>query len=317
MIYVDFGSILVPEDNGKQKPNQSYTNKYQKHAACSYGHKLVCVDDKFSKPFKSYLDKDPVHNLLAVSQKKIEYCSDVIKKHFNKEPVITKEDNEDFENSTKCLVCDNDYIDTDVKVRDHCHIARKYRGTAHRDCNIIAKLNHKIPVVFPNLKNYDSHLIIHELGKFNLKISFIPNGLEKYMSFSMNNKLTFINSLQFLSSSLDSLVKNLGKDDFKYLSQEFDNNVLDLPKQKGFYPYDYMSDFEKFNKQLTSKEKFYSLLTGKKNSDKEYKYSLKVWNKFEVKTMKGYHILYLESYVLLLADVFEKFRKNSLKNYGL
>ena len=78
-----------------------------------------------------------------------------------------------------------------------------------------------------------------------------------------------------------------------------------------------MSDFEKFNKQLTSKEKFYSFLTGKKNSVKEYKYSLKVWNKSEVKTMKGYHILYLESYVLLLADVFEKFRKNSLKNYGL
>ena len=78
-----------------------------------------------------------------------------------------------------------------------------------------------------------------------------------------------------------------------------------------------MSDFEKFNKQLTSKEKFYSFLTGKKNSVEEYKYSLKVWNKFEVKTMKCYHILYLESYVLLLADVFEKFKKNSLKNYGL
>ena len=79
MIYVDFESILVPEDNRKQKPNQSYTNKYQKHAACSYGHKLVSVDDKFSKPFKSYLDKDPVHNLSAVSQEKIDYCSDVIK----------------------------------------------------------------------------------------------------------------------------------------------------------------------------------------------------------------------------------------------
>ena len=49
MIYVDFGSILVHEDNGKQNPNESYTNKYQKHVACSYGYKLVCVDDKFSK----------------------------------------------------------------------------------------------------------------------------------------------------------------------------------------------------------------------------------------------------------------------------
>ena len=61
------------------------------------------------------------------------------------------------------------------------------------------------------------------------------------ISFSINNKLCFIDSFQFLSSSLDSLVKNLSKDDFKYLSQEFNNDVLDLGKQKGFYPYEYMS----------------------------------------------------------------------------
>ena len=89
----------------------------------------------------------------------------------------------------------------------------------HRDCNINVKLNHKIPVVFQNLKNYDSHLIMQKLDKFNLKINVIASGLEKYMSFSINNKLSFIDSFQFLSSSLDSLVKNLAKDDFKYLSQ--------------------------------------------------------------------------------------------------
>ena len=69
---------------------------------------------------------------------------------------------------------------------------------------------------------------MQELAKFNLKINVLPNGLEKYMSFSINNKLSFIDSFRFLSSSLDSLVKNLAKDDFKYLSQEFHNNVLDL-----------------------------------------------------------------------------------------
>ena len=77
-------------------------------------------------------------------------------------------------------------------------------------------------------------------------MNVIPNELEKYMSFSINNNLSFIDSFQFLSSSLDSLVINTDKDDFKYLSQEFDNNVLDLVKQKGFYPYEYISDFEKF-----------------------------------------------------------------------
>ena len=73
---------------------------------------------------------------------------------------------------------------------------------------------------------------MQELEKFNLKISVIANGLEKYMRFTINNKLRFIESFQFLSSSLDSLVNNLNKDNFKYLSQEFDKNKLDLVKQK-------------------------------------------------------------------------------------
>ena len=82
----------------------------------------------------------------------------------------------------------------------------------------------------------------------------IPNGLEKYMSFSFNNNLNFIDCFQFLSPSLDSLVKNLNKDDFKYLSQEFDNNVLDLIKQKGFYSYEHMSYFGKFKQKIPSKK---------------------------------------------------------------
>ena len=64
------------------------------------------------------------------------YCSGVMKIHFNKELVMTKEDNEDFKNPLKCCICDNGYIDTDVRVKDHCHTTGKYRGFAHRDHNI-------------------------------------------------------------------------------------------------------------------------------------------------------------------------------------
>ena len=70
---------------------------------------------------------------------KSEYFSDVMKKHFNKEPAITKEDNEDFKNSTKCWISHNDYIDDEVKIKHHCHITGKYRSFAHRDCNINLK----------------------------------------------------------------------------------------------------------------------------------------------------------------------------------
>ena len=219
-------------------------SKHRKLIACSYGYKLVCVDDKCSKPFKSYLGEDAVYNFIGCMIEESKYCSDVVQKHLNKELVMTKKDNEDFENSTKCWICDSDYIDNDVKVRDHCHITGKNRVSAHRDRNINIKLNQKIPVVFHNLKNHNSHLIVQETGKLNLKINIIPNRLEKYMSFSINNKLRFIDSFRYLSSSLDSLVKNLNKDVFKYLSQEFDNNVLNLVKQNEFYPYKCMGDFK-------------------------------------------------------------------------
>ena len=169
MICADFENILVSKDNRKQNPNESYTNKYPKNVACSYGYKLICVDDKFCKPFKSYLSEDAVYNFSSSMIEESKYCSDVMGKHFNKKLVMTKKDNEDFENSSECWLCDNDYIDGDVEVRYHCHITRKYRGSAHRDCNINIKLNHKIPVVLHNLKNYNSHLIMQELGKFNLK----------------------------------------------------------------------------------------------------------------------------------------------------
>ena len=76
--YADFESISVPENNGKQNPEESYTSKYQKSIACSYGYKLVCVDDKFSKPFKTYLGKDVVYNFISSMIEESKYCSDVI-----------------------------------------------------------------------------------------------------------------------------------------------------------------------------------------------------------------------------------------------
>ena len=105
--------------------------------------------------------------MLTISLVESKYCSDVMKKHFDKELVMTKKDNEDFKNSNVCCFCNNHYIGDNV--RDHCHISGKYKGSAHRDCNINVKLNRQILVVFHNLKNYDSHHLMQEPGKFNLK----------------------------------------------------------------------------------------------------------------------------------------------------
>ena len=144
----------------------------------------------------------------------------------------------------------------DDKVRDHCHITGKYRGAAHWSCNINLKLTKKIPVIFHNLKGFDSHLIMKEVSKSDVKLSVRPNGLEKYMAFTINTNLVFTDSMQFMNSSLDSLVKNLSDKDFKYLSEEFSGEFLELVKQKGVYPYEYMDSFKKF-----SEAKFMTFIT--------------------------------------------------------
>ena len=92
----------MPQDSGKQNLKEFYTNKHQKHVAYSFGYKLVCIDDKFSKPFKTYLGKDAVYNFINSMIKERKSSSDVMKKNFDKEVVMTKEDNEDFKKSTKC-----------------------------------------------------------------------------------------------------------------------------------------------------------------------------------------------------------------------
>ena len=83
------------------------------------------------------------------------YCISVIKRHFNKELVVIKEDKDNFKSSTKYWICNNFVVEDDVKVRDHCHVTEKYRGTAHRDCDIKVKSNYKISIMFHNLKNCD------------------------------------------------------------------------------------------------------------------------------------------------------------------
>ena len=93
-------------------------------------------------------------------------------------------------------------------------------------------MSKKIPVIFHNLRGYDIHLITKEVSKFEVKVSVILNGLEKYMAFTINRNLAFIDSMQFMNSSLDSLVKNLSDHDFVCLSQEFSGKFLKLVKQK-------------------------------------------------------------------------------------
>ena len=216
-------------------------------------------------------------------------------------------------------------IDTvDTKVRGHCHVKKKMMMV-----QIIENLNNGLVIstlkLVNNLRGYDSHLILGELSKFSNRFSIpnrlefldlfsIPNRLEKYMSFTLGNNIVFIGSMLFMNSSLDKLVKNLGSKDFKYLSEEFSAEKLELVKQKGIYIYEYFSSFKKFKKdRLLDIDFLFSSLKNSGISEEEYQRACDVWKVFGFKTLGQY----LKTDVLLLCDVFEKCISVCLKDYGL
>ena len=101
--------------------------------------------------------------------------------------------------------------------------------------------------MFHNLKGYDSHLVIKEIRKIDVKVSVAPKGLEKCMAFTINKYLVFIDSMQFMNSSLDALVTNLSNNDFISLPEEFSSDLIKLVKQNRVYPYEYMNSLEKIS----------------------------------------------------------------------
>ena len=343
VIYADFEAITKKvqgckqsEEMEKDKDKRSYTKAYQTHEDCGYGYKVVCCyKKKYSKPIQTYRGENAVYKYVEKMLEEVEYCKAVVKKRFNKPLVMTEDDETRFKLMNKCHICGNKYTDKDVRVRDHCHITEKFRGSAHQECNVKLRIKPediKVPVIFHNLHGYDSHFIMQQIGeiakkhaymnkkgeKQDLDINAIPNNMEKYMAFMLGKHLTFIDSFQFMSSSLDKLVSNLPKEAFKYTSEEFTGKKLRVMSQKGVYPYDFMDSFEKFDQtELPTKEQIYSTLNDQHITNDEYNHARKVWKAFNIKTMGEYHDLYLKSDVLLLADVFESFRKTCLQYYKL
>ena len=154
-----------------------------------------------------------------------------------------------YDNSTLCHIS-NEELGED-KVSDHCHLSGKFRGAAHEFCNLKYKVPTIFPVVFHNLSDYDSHLFIKALGNSEEDISCIPNNKENYISFTkqfvvdkfvnkegkevkVKRKLRFIESLRFMSSSLDKLSSDLKICEFVNLKKYYSGNQLSLLLQRVF-----------------------------------------------------------------------------------
>ena len=209
VIYADFESILEKIHGCKQDGNKSYTEAYQTHADCGFGYNVVCCyDDKYTKPIQIYRGEKSVYKFMENILEEVKYCKRVMKKYFNKPLRMTEENEQEFKKATTCHICDKKYTEKDTRVRDHCHITGKFRGSAHQECNLKLRINPKeikIPVIFHNLKGYDSHFIMQEIGAIvkkhtyknkkgedkQMNINAIPNNMEKYMAFMIGTNLTF------------------------------------------------------------------------------------------------------------------------------
>ena len=161
---------------------------------------------------------------------KQKWTQQITKKHFNKRLIMTSEDEEICNNSHKCWICKQE-LNTN-KVRDHCHVTGKFRDTAHNKCNLKLRIHRKLPIIFHNLKGYDGHMIFKELNNFDVDVAVIAKGIDKYMSIIVNRHITFIDSLQFYKSSLDTLASNLENEDFEYLVSEFGIDKLEILRRK-------------------------------------------------------------------------------------
>ena len=334
VVYADFECFTKPMNTCSPNPKESYNYNYQKHEPSGFCFYIKGIVDQLKPVFytKTYEDED----IAKVFVKKIAEVTKGIYNKFYRRPKplrLTHTEQKLFEEAETCYTCNCELRDD--KVRDHCHFTGQYRGAAHNKCNLQCRKPMILPVIFHNLQGYDAHLFIKQIAKLKGKLNCIPSTEEKYISFSksikvdefysykvdkmidVNFEIRFLDSFKFLQTSLANLVGNLQPDDFHNTKQVFKKNV-NLLTRKGVYPYDYVSSLEKLSEtQLPPKEEFYSKLNDEDISDDDYKHAIRVWNTFKCKTIRDYHDLYLKSDVLLLADVFENFRKICIKHYKL
>ena len=318
VIYADFEALTTKIEGPELDPSVSSTQRTQLHETCSYCYVVVRCDGKTETPVE-YRGPDASEHFLRAIQAEEREIKKVLANP--KDMLMTTEDILNHSRADVCHICEKPFACAGDSVRDHCHITGKYRGAAHATCNLKLRLDPKttvIPVVFHNLRGYDSHLLMQAISRVEGRISCIPNNTEKYISFSLG-QLRFIDSAQFLPTPLDKLVAANPPETFQITAQyEPNQQRRELLLRKGVYPYEYMDSLERFaDTQLPPKGSFYSKLTGEHISDKDYAHAQNVWEVFDCQSMGDYCDLYCRTDVLLLADVFETFRKTYMKHYSL
>jgi hypothetical protein len=329
-IYADFEALAAKIDTCLPDSTTSSTTHQTKFEACGYAYQVLCTNDNYSKPPVLYRGEKTAEHFFDDMFNEEEYIKNILNdaEHL----IMTEETEAQFRRTTHCYICNRMFNDKLIKVRDHSHIGvtgdsqsphySNYRGAACQSCKLNLQNPNFIPIFFHNFRGYHSHLLIEAAGKYkDQNITCIPNNMEKYISFSVGN-LRFLDSYQFMPESLEKLVDNLSVDGlthFHHFGKSFQNtDVAKLLLRKNVYCYDYVDSHDKFRETaVPPKEAFYNRLKNEHISDSDYEHAQTVWNTLNMKFVGGYHDVYLLTDILLLTDVFERFRTMILEYYGL
>ena len=205
------------------------------------------------------------------------------------------------------------------------HFTGEYLGPSHNLCNLLRRDDYDtFPVFCHNFSNYDSHLLISSISKKMERIKIltaIPLNTEKFKTIRINN-LELKDSMSFLDGSLEKLVETLKRSNHKFplMRKIFrDPGQRELLLSKGIYPYEFCESIEKLRNQVVipPHSAFYSRLSLKNVSDKDYQHAKTVWKKFECKNMLDYTQIYVISDTVLLAEVMQTFRRKIYQEFRL
>ncbi|GFQ68067.1 uncharacterized protein TNCT_451541 [Trichonephila clavata] len=312
-IYTDFECMLIPISTSMPSTSTSFTCAVEQHVPYSYS--MLCLDFNDRIIFHHYYCRDDaVENFL---HKLKQLCSELLYKMHRILPMAKC----DKPCSTKCHICGKKFLKNDKIVRDHNHFTSVFRGYAHNKCNLLYRKTFFIPVIIHNLRGYDSHLILQKLSsKYAKSISIIPVNSQNFTTFQID-QIKFLDSFQFLSTSLATLVENLVISNHSFpIFNEFYSNEKNkfLLKRKGIFPYSYFSSPAVLNQTcLPLKEAFYNALTNSHITNDEYNFAQLIFRSFRCKTFGDYLKLYQQLDVILLAEVFTSFRQKCMAYYNL
>ena len=301
VVYADIEALLIPNGDGNET----------KHLPIAAGSLIVPLKAQAATDYQYFVGDDCLVRFLQYIEEFV--LSTVVPFYKNNAhtPMVplSSVQQSDFNQSTRCYLCDHD--DGQPLVRDHDHVTGHYLGAACKSCNLSRQIRPQLPIVFHNFRGYDSHHIIkHALSKFkHWSLSVVPQSTEKFLAIFAHLHgvtLRFMDSYQFLSDSLARLSSFL--DCFPLTSTAFPQNSI---HKKGIFPYTFATSLEILQTTTSLPPKWAGI------TDVEYNEAHDAWNSAGCQSLLDYMLYYLRLDVYLLADIFQAFRIKALQEDGL